>query len=46
LPEDFLDSQPVSTEEVDVSIEELDAQLEVLDNLETDFDLDAEDIGL
>ena len=46
LPEDFLDSEPVSTESVDTHVEELDAQLEELENLETDFNLDATDVGL
>lgn len=46
LPEDFLDSEPVSTESVDTYVEELDAQLEELENLETDFNLDATDVGL
>jgi hypothetical protein len=46
LPEDFLDSEPVSTEDVDTSVEELDAQLEELDNLDMDFSLDAGDVGL
>jgi hypothetical protein len=46
LPEDFLDSEPVSTEDVETTIEELDAQLEELDNLDADFNLDATDVGL
>ena len=46
LPDDFLDSEPVSTEEVDTSVDELDALLDELDSLDTDFDLDAADIGL
>ena len=46
LPEDFLDSKPVSTEGVDTYVEELDAQLEELENLDADFNLDATDVGL
>lgn len=46
LPEDFLDSEPVSTESVDTYVEELDAQLEELENLDADFNLDATDVGL
>lgn len=46
LPEDFLDSEPVSTESVDTYVEELDAQLEGLENLDADFNLDATDVGL
>ncbi len=46
LPDDFLDSEPVSTEEVDTSVDELDVLLEELDSLDTDFNLDATDIGL
>lgn len=47
LPEDFLETSEVIEEEVvDIALEELDRELENISNLESDFTLDASDVGL
>lgn len=46
LSEDFLDSETASTEEIDKSITDIEDQLKELDNLDTDFNLQASDVGL
>lgn len=46
LPEDFIDADPVSTKEIDTSLAELDTLMEELDGLDTDFELEASDVGL
>lgn len=47
LPEDFLETSEVVEEEVvDTALEELDRELENISNLESDFTLDASDVGL
>jgi len=46
LPEDFIDAEPVSTQEIDTSLAELDTLMEELDGLDTDFELEASDVGL
>lgn len=46
LSEDFLDSETVSTEEIDDSLEDLDTQINALDDLDSDFELEDTDVGL
>jgi len=46
LPEDFLESEVVQEEVVDIALEELDEELKKLSSLESDFSLDTSDVGL
>ncbi len=46
LSEDFLEAEVVSTDEVDSAVDDLDEQIESLGNIDTDFELDEEDVGL
>lgn len=46
LSDDFLDSETTSTVNIDKVVTDLDSQLKELNNLDTDFNIKASDIGL
>ena len=46
LPENLLDSDAVSEDDIDNSLTDLENQLDMVGGLDEDFDLDASDVGL
>ncbi|HAM37632.1 MAG: hypothetical protein US24_C0027G0009 [candidate division WS6 bacterium GW2011_GWC2_36_7] len=46
LPDNFLDTEAVSTDEVNSTLSELDSQITALDGLDADFTLETSDVGL